>query len=94
MLPQNPTRTHHRLTPHHHHPLQLYVAKRDNAKNIFKQYLDANGGELKVWRKLSYRAAGQANPVLPLAHHIHGCFGHEPRGRQLEHPVGSPRLLL
>ncbi|KAL4434488.1 hypothetical protein ABPG75_000929 [Micractinium tetrahymenae] len=27
---------------------QLYVAKRDNAKNIFKQYLDANGGELKA----------------------------------------------
>lgn len=28
--------------------LQVYVAKRDNAKGIFKQYLDANGGQLQV----------------------------------------------
>jgi hypothetical protein len=29
---------------------QVYVAKRDNAKGIFKQYLDANGGQLQVRR--------------------------------------------
>ena len=27
---------------------QLYVAKRDNAKGIFKQYLDSQGGQLQV----------------------------------------------
>jgi len=30
--------------------LQVYVAKRDGAKNIFKQYLDSQGGELRVRR--------------------------------------------
>lgn len=29
-------------------PTQVYVAKRDGAKNIFKQYLDSQGGELRV----------------------------------------------
>jgi hypothetical protein len=28
--------------------VQLYVAKRDNAKGIFKQYLDSQGGQLQV----------------------------------------------
>lgn len=28
--------------------LQVYVAKRDGAKTLFKQYLDAQGGQLQV----------------------------------------------
>jgi hypothetical protein len=28
--------------------VQVYVAKRDNAKGIFKQYLDTHGGQLQV----------------------------------------------
>lgn len=40
---------------------QLYVAKRDGAKNIFKQYLDSQGGQLRVraWIGLG----GQCNIV-------------------------------
>ena len=30
----------------------LYVAKRDQAKALFKGHLDAQGGELQVWASL------------------------------------------
>ena len=36
-----------------HFCMQIYVAKRDNAKTMFKQALDAMGGEIQVRRRLA-----------------------------------------
>lgn len=55
------------------HPLppQVYVAKRDGAKNIFRQFLDSQGGQLQV-------GAGAAGTGLPrrLAERAAACWRH------------------
>ena len=42
---------------------QVYVAKRDGAKNIFKQYLDSQGGELRVSIRALHSKAEQMHPA-------------------------------